>query len=77
MERFKRRTTEFVHRLYDNGRPMLLTLNGRPEVAVLAARSSQKLVDQLRHDETLLRPPKDEQPRVGVTTDDAVRPRRA
>ena len=77
MERFKRRTTEFVHRLCDSGRPMLLTWNGSPEGAVLAARSYQKLVDQLRHDETLLRPPKDGQPRVGVTMDDAVRPRRA
>jgi hypothetical protein len=77
MERFKRRTTEFVPRFCDNGRPMRLTWNGRPEGAVLAARSSPKLLDQLRHDQTQLRLPASEQRPTGVATAGVVQPRRA
>jgi hypothetical protein len=43
-----KRTTEFVRPLRAWGRPMLLMLNGRPEIVVLDARSVQKLVDELR-----------------------------
>ena len=51
---FKRRTSDLMQRLRDSGRPMLLTLNGRPEVVVLGASSYQKLMDQLRDYESRL-----------------------
>ena len=44
---FKRRTPEFLRRLRAEGRPLLLTLNGRAEVVVLDAASYQKLIDRL------------------------------
>lgn len=44
---FKRRTPEFLRRLRAEGRPLLLTLNGRAEVVVLAADSYQRLIDRL------------------------------
>ena len=46
---FKRRTAEFVRKLRQSGRPMVLTLNGRPEVVVLDARAYQNLINQLPH----------------------------
>ena len=44
---FKRRTPEFLRRLRAEGRPLLLTLNGRAEVVVLDADSYQRLIDRL------------------------------
>jgi prevent-host-death family protein len=70
---FKRRTTDFVKRLHESGRPMLLTLNGRPEVVVLDARAFQKLLDELR--EYQIRELGDK--RGDATGDRVVRPLRA
>lgn len=44
---FKRRTPEFLRKLRAEGRPLLLTLNGRAEVVVLDADSYQRLIDRL------------------------------
>lgn len=50
---FRRRTTAFIRKLKETGRPMVLTLNGRPEVVVLDAASYQLLVDRLNVPEQL------------------------
>ena len=44
---FRRRTTEFLKKLKETGRPMVLTLNGRPEIVVLEASAYQRLVSRL------------------------------
>ena len=44
---FRRRTTEFVRKLKETGRPMVLTLNGRPELVVLDATAYQRLLTRL------------------------------
>ncbi len=74
---FKRRTTEFVRRLHASGRPMLLTLNGRPEVVVLDARSYQKLMNQLFQYETELRPPERKERPRSMRADGVAQRRRA
>lgn len=45
---FKRRTSEFVSRLRDTGRAVVLTTNGKADVVVQDAASYQKLLDRLR-----------------------------
>jgi prevent-host-death family protein len=44
---FRRRTTEFLKKLKQTGRPMVLTLNGRPELVVLDASAYQLLLSRL------------------------------
>ena len=44
---FKRRTAEFVERLKQSGRPLILTINGKAEVVVLDAGASQKIMSDL------------------------------
>jgi prevent-host-death family protein len=44
---FKRKTGELIQRLKKTGRPVVLTLNGRPEVVVQTASAYQTLLDRL------------------------------
>ena len=44
---FKRRTNEFVEQLRETGRPLVLTINGKPEIVVLDASAYQEIQDRL------------------------------
>lgn len=46
LSNFKRRTPEFIDRLKAGGRPVVLTVNGKPEVVVQDVASFQKLVER-------------------------------
>ncbi|MEG5000485.1 type II toxin-antitoxin system Phd/YefM family antitoxin [Microcoleus sp. B4-D4] len=50
---FKRNTTEFVQRLKQTKRPLVLTVNGKAELVVQDAESYQKLLDAVELLETL------------------------
>ncbi len=41
---FKRKTTEFMSRMKESGRPVVLTINGRAELVVQDAASYQRLL---------------------------------
>ena len=43
---FKRDSSRFVARLKETGRPSVLTINGRPELVVMAAKTWQETQDQ-------------------------------
>jgi prevent-host-death family protein len=43
---FQRNTREFLHRLRETGRPLVLTVNGQAELVVQDAAAYQELVDQ-------------------------------
>ena len=45
---FKRKTGELLDHLKGTGRPILLTLNGRPQVVVLDAAAYQRMLDELQ-----------------------------
>jgi len=45
LSEFKRHTPEFIKRLKAEGRPVVLTVNGKAEVVVQDAASYQKLVE--------------------------------
>lgn len=42
---FKRQTAEFLDRLHSTGEPLVLTVNGRPQVVVQDAAAYQRLLD--------------------------------
>jgi prevent-host-death family protein len=42
---FKRRTAEYLRQLHATGSPMVLTVNGKPEVVVQDAAAYQRLVE--------------------------------
>jgi prevent-host-death family protein len=42
---FKRKTTEFMSRMKESGRPVVLTINGRAELVVQDAASYQRLLE--------------------------------
>jgi prevent-host-death family protein len=44
---FKRRTSDLVAQLHETKRPIVLTVNGRPEVVVQEAEAYQQLLDRL------------------------------
>lgn len=44
---FKRNTTDFLEQMRGNGRPVVLTINGRAEVVVQDAVSYQRLLDRM------------------------------
>ena len=44
---FKRQTPEFLTRLRATGRPIVLTVNGRPELVVQDVAAYQALLDKL------------------------------
>ena len=50
---FKRNTAEFVRRMKKSRRPIVLTVNGKPELVVQDAESYQKLLDWAEYEETL------------------------
>ena len=43
---FKRDTSRFVARLKETGRPSVLTVNGRPELVIMAAKIWQETQDR-------------------------------
>jgi len=45
LSRFKRNTPEFIRRLKAEGRPVVLTVNGKAEVVVQDAASYQRLLE--------------------------------
>ncbi len=44
---FKRNTTDFLEQMRGNGRPVVLTINGRAEMVVQDAVSYQRLLDRM------------------------------
>jgi prevent-host-death family protein len=44
---FKRRTSEYLERLKETGGPLVLTVNGKPEVVLLDPAEYQKIVKLL------------------------------
>jgi len=50
---FQRNTKEHVTRLKETGQPIVLTVNGKAELVVLAAASFQKLTDQVERAEAI------------------------
>lgn len=50
---FKRDTTRFIQQLKETGEPLVLTINGRPEIVVINAHAYQELLDQKEHLETI------------------------
>jgi prevent-host-death family protein len=42
---FKRKTTEFLARMKENGHPVVLTINGKAELVVQDAASYQRLLE--------------------------------
>lgn len=51
---FKRETSRFIQQLKDTGEPVVLTVNGKPELVVQDAVSYQELLDIRERWETLL-----------------------
>lgn len=45
---FKRKTPEFRDRLRTSDRPIVLTVDGRPEMVLQSARSYQALLEEIR-----------------------------
>lgn len=50
---FKRETTKFIKQIKETGEPVVLTINGKPELVVLDAHAYQELLDQKEHLETI------------------------
>ena len=50
---FKRNTVEFIEQMKANGRPLVLTVNGKPELVVQDAGSYQETLDRLERFETV------------------------
>jgi prevent-host-death family protein len=50
---FKRKTTDFINRMKQTGRPVVLTVNGRPEIVVQDAVSYQQILDRLERYEAV------------------------
>ena len=50
---FQRNAKRQIRRLKKTGLPQVLTVNGRAEIVVQDAKSYQRLLDRLRHMETL------------------------
>ena len=44
---FKRRTTKLIELLRATGRPLVLTINGKPEIVVLDASAYQEMQERL------------------------------
>ena len=50
---FKRDTSRFVTELKESGRPSILTVNGKPELVVMDAKSWQEMQDRLEYAQTV------------------------
>lgn len=46
---FQRNTGQFLTQMKQNGKPLVLTVNGKAELIVQDAQSYQKLLDELEH----------------------------
>ena len=53
LSNFKRNTPQFVQQLKETGNPLVLTVNGKPEVVVQDAESYQKLLELIERLETI------------------------
>ena len=45
LSNFKRNTAEFIQQMKDSGHPIILTVNGLPEIVVQDAKAYQKLLE--------------------------------
>lgn len=50
---FQRNTGQFLTQMKQNGKPLVLTVNGRAELIVQDAQSYQRLLDNLEHLKTV------------------------
>jgi prevent-host-death family protein len=50
---FRRKTSEFVKQLKETGSPVVLTVNGKPELVVQDAAAYQRLLELLEQSETV------------------------
>ena len=50
---FKRHTKHFVAGLRESGRPAVLTVNGKPELVVMDARTWQDVLDEIEFARTV------------------------
>lgn len=50
---FKRNTTEFIKRLAERGHPLVLTVNGTPELVVQDIESYQKMLKRIDRAEAI------------------------
>lgn len=50
---FKRDTARFMSRLKETGRPVVLTVNGKPELVVMDAQAWQDLQDRIEYARTV------------------------
>ena len=46
LSNFKRNTPEFIRQMKESGHPVILTVNGQPEIVVQDAHAYQKLLEQ-------------------------------
>jgi PHD/YefM family antitoxin component YafN of YafNO toxin-antitoxin module len=46
LSNFKRNTPEFIRQMKESGHPMILTINGQPEIVVQDAHAYQQLLEQ-------------------------------
>jgi prevent-host-death family protein len=56
---FKRKTSALIEQLKATRRPVVLTLNGRPQVVVQDARAYQNLLTRLQECESELQQPRE------------------
>jgi prevent-host-death family protein len=50
---FKKNTNHFIEDIKKNGRPTILTVNGKAELVVMDAASYQKIQEQLQFEKTI------------------------
>ena len=53
LSNFKRDTAEFLRRLKESGRPVVLTIDGEPELVVQDSASYQKLIELAERSERM------------------------
>lgn len=49
LSNFKRRTPDFLRRMKKDGHPMVLTVNGKPELVVQDAAAYQRMLETIEH----------------------------
>jgi prevent-host-death family protein len=54
LSEFKRRTSDFLHQMRENGHPLVLTVNGKAELVVQDAASYQRLLDYVEEMEAMV-----------------------
>jgi prevent-host-death family protein len=53
LSNFKRRTNEFLRRMKSDGHPVVLTVNGRPELVVQDAEAYQRVLEAVERLEAM------------------------